>query len=106
MTRDREFDPRALIALLRTAPRFELGRIVATPNALDRVPRDDIDRAIFRHHRGDWGELDDEDKEANDAALTDDARVLSAYTAGNGTTFWLITEADRSVTTVLLPEDY
>ena len=55
---------------------------------------------------GDWGELCDEDRVANDQALIQEARVMSVYTSSAGVTFWIITEWDRSVTTVLLPEDY
>ena len=59
-----------------------------------------------QHQSGAWGELDAEDRQTNDQALVEGMRILSAYVAANGTKFWIITEADRSVTTVLLPEDY
>lgn len=85
---------------------FRLGRIVATPNALRFITQEDILSGIRRHQAGDWGNLTDDDREANDTALTQGGRILSAYKATNGTKFWLITEADRSVTTILLPEDY
>ena len=85
---------------------FRLGRIVATPNALQSITQDDILRGIQRHQAGDWGNLTDDDRAANDRALLAGTRILSAYSASNGTRFWIITEADRSVTTVLLPEDY
>ncbi|MCP5528020.1 MAG: hypothetical protein H7A47_14605 [Verrucomicrobiales bacterium] len=85
--------------------RFPLGRIVATPNALAEVPDHDITRALHRHVRGDWGELDAPDRQENERSLLDGCRLLSAYRASNGIKFWIITEADRSVT-VLLPEDY
>ena len=85
---------------------FRLGRIVATPNALRSITQDDILRGIQRHQAGDWGTLTEDDHEANDRALAQVGRILSAYQAVNGTKFWLITEADRSITTVLLPEDY
>ena len=83
-----------------------LGRIIATPNALESISEADIQNAIQRHQAGDWGELSGEDRDANDKALNDGSRILSAYNAGNGTRLWIITEADRSVTTVLLREDY
>lgn len=86
--------------------KFRLGRIVATPHALEVIPNEDILRAIIRHQSGDWGELTAEDAEANDHAVIHGTRVLSSYRSAKGVTFWLITEADRSVTTVLLPEDY
>ena len=85
---------------------FRLGRIVATPNALETITQDDILLGIRRHQAGDWGKLPDEDRTANDRALAQGGRIFSAYHACNGTKFWIITEADRSVTTVLLPEDY
>lgn len=85
---------------------FRLGRIVSTPNALQSLTRKDILVGIQRHQAGDWGELTAPDWEANDRALTQGGRILSAYNAANGTKFWIITEADRSTTTVLLPEDY
>jgi hypothetical protein len=61
---------------------------------------------VCAHVVGDWGDLCAEDKEENNQALVEGMRILSAYAAANATKFWIITEADRSVTTVLLPEDY
>jgi hypothetical protein len=90
----------------RASSSFPLGQIVATANALAQITKTDIDAALQRHVIGDWGDLDDEDKEVNDRAPAEGTRILSAYQAANGTKFWIITEADRSVTTVLLPEDY
>ncbi len=87
-------------------PTFPLGQLVATPNALEHITQDDIMAALQRHVAGDWGEVCAEDKQSNDHALVEGTRILSAYRAANGTKFWIITEADRSVTTVLLPEDY
>jgi len=85
---------------------FKLGRIVATPNALQSLAPADILTGIQRHQAGDWGDLDAEDRGANDRALVQGTRLLSAYRAANGTRFWIITEASRAITTVLLPEDY
>ena len=82
--------------------KFRLGQIVATPNALDRLTQDDISRGLQRHAAGDWGELCAEDSLTNDQALVEGTRLLSAYLATNGTKFWIITEADRSVTNVEL----
>lgn len=59
-----------------------------------------------RHAKGDWGDLDVEDLQANDAALKSGGRLVSSYRTESGTKFWIITEADRSATTVLLPEEY
>ena len=83
-----------------------LGQIVATPTALGALTQPDIVEALRRHASGDWGEVDAHDQAANDEALKDGTRLLSAYRSASGTTFWVITEADRSVTTVLLPDDY
>lgn len=85
---------------------FRLGRMVATPNALRSIPQDDILKANHRHQAGDWGSLDSDDRDSNNRALEKGGRIISAYNADNGTRFWIITDADRSVTTVLLPEDY
>lgn len=85
---------------------LRLGRIVSTPNALASLSNQDILMGIQRHQAGDWGELTKDDRAANDQALISGTRIISAYVASNGTRFWIITEADRSVTTVLLPEDY
>jgi hypothetical protein len=86
--------------------KFQLGKIVSTPNALANLSREDILGAIQRHQSGDWGDVCPEDRQANDESLVDGTRILSVYHAANGTKFWLITEAERSVTTVLLPKDY
>lgn len=85
---------------------FPLGRAVITRNALDQLHPADIFAAIRRHRVGDWGDLGAADAKANDEALRDGCRLLSAYRDRNGIKFWVITEADRSATTILLPEDY
>lgn len=85
---------------------FELGRVVSTSHALNTLNRADIYESLRRHTLGDWGDLDEEDKRANDMALCTGERLLSAYRDREGVVFWIITEADRSVTTVLLPSDY
>lgn len=79
--------------------------MVITPNALEKLNSDDILNALNRHVVGDWGELDEEDRLENDRSLENGYRLLSAYRSGV-TKFWIITEASRTVTTVLLPEDY
>ena len=86
--------------------KFPLGRLVATPGALAQVSPHDINTALARHLEGDWGELGEEDRSANDRALIEGSRLVSAYHATNGIKFWIITEHDRSISTVLLPEDY
>jgi hypothetical protein len=85
---------------------FRLGRLVATPNALKSISQEFILRAIGRHQACDWGDLGGEDRRSNDMALKDGGRLLSVYHSATGLKFYIITEADRSATTVLLPEDY
>jgi hypothetical protein len=87
---------------------FPLGRIVATPGALQALEAAGEQPAEFldRHASGDWGELDDEDKQENGFSVRNGFRIFSAYTTSTGVKFWIITEADRSATTLLLPEEY
>jgi hypothetical protein len=89
-----------------SSPKFPLGQTVITPAALAALSDADVRSALARHHAGDWGELDAEDLAENELSLEQGYRLLSAYTSSSGTRFWIITEADRSVTTVLLPSDY
>ncbi len=90
----------------KVPPKFPLGQIVATPNALSSVSGQEITAALQRHIRGDWGELDTEDMESNERALEKGGRLFSRYITNKKLPFWIITEWDRAVTTVLLPEDY
>jgi hypothetical protein len=85
---------------------FPLGQLVATRNVVDSVPQGEILKALARHTKGDWGDLDAEDKELNDLAVLQGSRLLSSYKTESGVKFWIITECDRSYTTVLFPEDY
>jgi len=85
---------------------FETGKIFVTPGVLAKISGYDIMKALRRHVYGDWGELDDEDKAENEFSVENGYRILSSYTSSNGIKFWVITEADRSATTVLLPEEY
>lgn len=87
-------------------PLFPLGRILATSNALSVLSNADMLHAINRHHHGDWGQVHKEDAGVNELSLKAGSRLLSVYTSGSGVKFWVITEADRSATTVLLPHDY
>lgn len=87
-------------------PLFQIGNLFATPNAIEQVPNDEIAQALTRHQQGDWGIVSRDDKAANNAALKHETRILSAYKTSKGKKFWIITEADRSMTTVLMPEDY
>lgn len=83
-----------------------LGKCVQTVGAAEEIPELDKHRALRRHMRGDWGEVDQDDAALNNIALTNGGRLLSAYTSTDGKRFWIITEADRSATTILLPEEY
>lgn len=89
--------------------KFELGRIVMTRGVADWVEQNPPYRNLFplldRHEQGDWGEVDGEDKQTNNEALELGNRVLSAYTL-DGEKIWIITEWDRSVTTILFPSEY
>ena len=85
--------------------RFPLGQVAITANASLRLSTEEVLTALRRHACGDWGDLCPEDTLANEEALRDGDRLLSAY-GQSGLRFWVITEADRSVTTILLPDDY
>jgi hypothetical protein len=87
--------------------RFSLGRLVATPAALKALERAGIGTLalLARHQSGDWGQLCAEDGKTNEEALKHGGRLLSAYPVGDAR-IWVITEADRSATTILLPEEY
>ena len=89
-------------------PLFPLGHVVATPGALEALAQSGQSPAEFleRHARGDWGLICDEDKQANEDALKDGTRILSAYKTNLGLTVWCLTEADRSSTCILLPDEY
>ena len=86
---------------------FPLGQIVATPGALELLDRGAInaDELISRHRSGDWGSVPSEDAEENELSVVNGFRILSSYPVGDGR-IWIITEADRSSTTLLLPEEY
>lgn len=112
VVRDETFEPCRLSAVQTGEggfqPKFSLGQIVATPGAFAALETAGHRPLEFlkRHVQGDWGELDPEDVEENELSLINGLRLLSAYTLKDGTRIWIITEADRSVTTILLPEEY
>lgn len=85
---------------------IELGALLITPRAQETIDPADVFEAIQRHSMGDWGDLCDEDRRENEVSIQNGFRVLSAYSDRRGAKFWIITEADRSSTTVLLPDDY
>lgn len=86
--------------------KFSLGQTLITPGARDTLFPEDVLRSLRRHARGDWGDCCKDDREANDIALGDGSRIFSVYHDEVGTKFWIITEADRASTTVLLPSEY
>ena len=86
--------------------KFPSGRVVITPGALDTLSEASVHLALSRHLSGDWGELDRADTQANERALIEGSRLFSSYRDSAGVKFWIITEADRSATTILLPEEY
>ena len=85
---------------------FDLGALYITSPASVVLDPADVLQGIQRHARCDWGELCEEDREENELSLKEGFRLLSSYIGRNGVNFWIITEADRSSTTVLLPDDY
>jgi len=89
-------------------PAFELGQIVATPGALASLKKAGQQPGEFltRHINRDWGDLDEEDRKENEYSLEHGFRLLSAYKTNAGDRLWIITEADRSVTTLVLAEEY
>ena len=92
--------------LVSTSPKFCPGRVVITANAAQNLSDDEVTAALRRHLRGDWGELDPYDRQENDRALREGGRLLSVYHNRKGLRFYILTEPDRSATTLLLPEDY
>lgn len=88
--------------------KFSLGRVVATPGALEALKDAEAEAMTYlqRHAVGDWGDLSKEDLEENELSLAQGFRLLSAYHLPDLVKIWIITEADRSVTTILLPDEY
>jgi hypothetical protein len=91
--------------------KFPLGRVVVTRGVIARIAEDSrfarlVQNSLARHRKGDWGDLGDEDKQENELSLREGFRLLSAYEEEGLPKIWIITEADRSVTTVLFPDEY
>ena len=91
-----------------TKPLFTLGQVVATPGALEVLDQAAVNalELLQRHQHGDWGSVPPEDAEENMRSVTNGWRILSSYQVNNDDRIWIITEADRSVTTLLLPDEY
>ena len=89
-----------------TDVKFCLGKLFITPGAMKQLSPMEVLDAIGRHARGDWGDVGVEDREENEFSLREGFRLFSSYRGANDSKFWVITEHDRSITTVLLPEEY
>jgi len=97
-----------MVGTNKSHPRFSLGNLVATPGALEALKHAGQYplELIQRHLRGDWGNVSPEDAAENELSVQNGLRIMSVYVLASGTTVWVITEADRSVTTILLPDEY
>lgn len=91
---------------LKSNKRVPLGEVVVTPGVICELSPDEMRQGLQRHAEGDWGDVCEEDWALNDEALENESRLLSSYRTTSGIRFWIITEWDRSVTTILLPEEY
>ena len=89
-------------------PLFPLGKIVATPGAIEALEESGQQPITFlqRHQSGDWGDCCEEDKQENDLSVHEGFRIISVYHTSKGQKIWIITEADRSSTCILLPDEY
>jgi hypothetical protein len=98
----------SITPLRRPSIHLPLGRLLSTPGAIEATAKAGQDplELLSRHRTGDWGEVDTGDSAANDQAVIHGARILSVYTLKDGVRLWIITEADRSATTLLLPDEY
>lgn len=87
---------------------FQLGQVVATPGAIEALDQTAVDgwALLHRHQTGDWGDVPNEDAEENMRSVNRGWRILSSYPLNDELRLWIITEADRSSTTMLLPEEY
>ena len=95
-----------VLPMAEPEPRFPLGDVYITPAAQETLPPEDVGRALTRHSACDWGDVADEDRSENEYSLEHGCRLLSVYHTRADVKFWIITEADRSATTILLPQDY
>ena len=91
---------------LKSNRRFPLGQVVITQGALHDLPAEEVQESLLRHAEGEWGDVCKDDWERNDEALENEARLMSSYRTKKGIRFWIITEWDRSVTTIFLPLEY
>ena len=103
-----DFNPIVVVAirLIKALATFPLGNVAITAHAMSELFPFDVLTALERHSQRDWGNVHPEDRGLNDAALLEGYRLVSVYDDMGPVTFWIITEADRSLTTILLPDDY
>lgn len=94
------------MAIPVTGELFRFGKVAITAAAMQALSPNTVAEALDRHAKGDWGTVCKKDWEANDLALSEPGRLLSAYEAKDQTVFWIITEWNRTATTILLPSDY
>jgi hypothetical protein len=94
------------LRLCSLRPKVPLGRLLITPGALGTLSDSDIHGALFRHIRRDWGDVNETDWKENNFSLVNGFRIVSSFKSERGEPFWIITEADRSATTILLPQEY
>mgnify|MGYP001818718626 CR=1 FL=1 len=94
--------------MARTKPLFKLGQVVGTPGALEEMAKAGQNplELLRRHVTGDWGQVPEEDARENEFSVEKGFRIISVYTLSTGVKIWVLTEADRSASTFLLPEDY
>lgn len=95
-----------IIAIIRSLSRFPLGDVAITRGVPEAVDADEAMLCLARHAMCDWGHVSEEDFLENQRALEHGLRLMSVYTTASGATFWIITEWDRSVTTILMPDEY
>ena len=86
--------------------KFRMGHVTKTRGICESVEHNEVLAALARHALGDWGDVDEHDYQANESALLTQSRLFSVYHSTHGLKFWVITESNRSLTTVLLPEEY
>lgn len=91
---------------LKSSKRVPLGQVVITRGAFEALPAVEVFDCLLRHAEGDWGDVCQEDWALNDEALENESRLLSSYRTKAEIRFWIITEWDRSITTILLPLEY
>lgn len=103
---DAERGEKLHVLLFTTPQKFSPGRLCITPGALAVLTEEDVGTALVRHLSGDWGDVDDYDRRENELSLQMGFRLLSVYHSSNAVKFWIISEADRSATTILLPDEY